>query len=134
MTSERVSPLPGQVYQQVEDFTTYEAKSGRYDTTDLDLAKVITSRIVDDPEHHKLILDVDLPAQLIPSSTEGHFHLYVDKPIEKAAWETLLFALAAAGLIEQGYMRASIARGFTAVRLPWIAKDKTDTKTEGGPF
>lgn len=30
--------------------------------------------------------------------------------------------LAAAGVLEDGYVRASIARKHTAVRLPWIRK------------
>jgi hypothetical protein len=120
--TERVSPLPGQVYQVVQTFTEYDAETERYATTDLTEAQVITSLIAGETEKHKLVLDIDLPAQLIPSTTEGHFHLYVDTVIEERKWEALLIALAEAGVIEPGYMRASIARGFTAVRLPWIKK------------
>ena len=128
MSEKHESPMPGQIYQTVQDMDTYEAATGRYATDDIAKAQVITS-LVDQPgvvvgETHKLIIDLDLPAQLISSSTEGHFHLYVDKEIPDAAWQTLLYAFAAAGLIEPGYMRASIARGFTAVRLPWIKKEQ----------
>lgn len=128
MSEKHESPMPGQIYQTVQDLTAYDAETGRYATDDIDEAQVITS-LVDRPgtvvgETHKLIIDLDLPAQLIPSSTEGHFHLYVDKEIPDAAWQTLMYALAAAGLIEPGYMRASITRGFTAVRLPWVKKEQ----------
>lgn len=122
--SKLISPMPGQVYQSVAEFDDYEAQSGRFDTTNLDEAQVITSKVEDSPGIHKLIIDLDMPGQLIPSTTPGHFHLYVDKEIPEAAWSTLLFALASAGLIEPGYMRASITRGFTAVRLPWIKKNE----------
>lgn len=125
MSDEKVSPMPGQVYQLVEQMDTYDAQCGRYDTTDLDAAQVITSRVAGVDDQHKLIIDLDLPAQLIPSSTPGHFHLYIDKTMSRPAWESLLYALSSAGVIEPGYMRASIARGFTAVRLPWVKKETT---------
>jgi hypothetical protein len=139
MSKKRTSPMPGQIYQTVEDLDSYEASAGRFATKKLKEAQVITS-VVDKAEvgfgpTHKLIIDLDLPAQLIPSSTPGHFHLYVDKEIPDAAWQTLLFALASAGLIEPGYMRASIARGFTAVRLPWVKKTAdTAVATDGLDF
>ena len=91
-------------------------------------AQVITSR-VEFPENspelnmHRPILDIDFPAQLIPSSTEGHFHLYLDKPMPWSTYKKLLRALAEAGIIEGGYARASEARKYTAVRLPWVHKD-----------
>lgn len=126
--TERVSPLPGQVYQLVEQFTAYDAQTDRFSTTHVEEAQVITSLVAGGGGQHKLVLDVDLPAQLIPSTTEGHFHLYVDTVIEHDKWEALLIALAEAGVIEPGYMRASIARGFTAVRLPWVKKTSEETK------
>lgn len=121
--SEKTPPLQGQVYQSVQKFDDYEAREGRYDTTDLEKAQVITSRVAGKSNTHKLLLDIDIPAQLIPSSTPGHSHLYIDKEMSEEAWATLLFALSSAGIIEPGYMRASISRGFTALRLPWIKKE-----------
>lgn len=115
--------MEGQVYQSVQKFDDYDARSGRYDTTDLEKAQVITSRVAGKDNVHKLLLDIDIPAQLIPSSTPGHSHLYIDKEMSEDAWSTLLFALSSAGIIEPGYMRASISRGFTALRLPWIKKE-----------
>lgn len=117
-----VSPLPGQIYQKVEYFDTYEASVERVDTIDVTEADVITSAVHNKPETHKLILDLDLPAQLIPSTTAGHFHLYVDKEIPWRTYKKLLKVLAQAGLIEQGYANVSLERGYTAARLPWIKK------------
>lgn len=123
---DKVPPIYGQLYQTVEDMDSYDAHVGRYNTLDIEEAQVITSLVANSPAgqmpNHKLIIDVDLPAKLVPSSTEGHFHLYIDKEMSYEAWATLLYALAAAGIIEPGYMRACIARGFSAVRLPWIKK------------
>jgi len=97
--------------------------------TDLQDANVVTSQHSTAPDgqaRHALVLDIDHPAWLMPSTTPGHFHLYVDVPegITNEKYTTLLTALADAGVIEWGYASASIARGFTSVRLPWIQKEK----------
>jgi hypothetical protein len=48
----------------------------------------------------------------------------VDVPggISQGYYESLLNALANAGVIERGYASASIERGFSCVRLPWVKK------------
>jgi hypothetical protein len=74
-------------------------------------------------DRHRVVLDLDMPAQLVESTTPGHFHLYIDKELTWAAYLALLFALQKAGIIERGYLRASRARGYTAVRLPWVRKN-----------
>ena len=66
-----------------------------------------------------------MPAWLIPSSTPGHSHLYVDVSIREDAYFQLLDALANAGVIQRGYADASKRRGGTALRLPWIKKETT---------
>ncbi len=86
-------------------------------------ANISTSIREDTPEHHALLLDLDVPAWLIPSSTEGHSHLYVDVSIREDAYFQLLDALANAGVIQGGYCAASKRRGGTALRLPWIKKE-----------
>ena len=70
-------------------------------------------------EHHTPLLDIDIPVELIESSTPGHHHLGF--PEIKLSWTkyvNLLKALKDAGIIEPGYYGASIERGFTAVRTP----------------
>lgn len=73
---------------------------------------------------HALVIDIDHPAWLVKSTTEGHHHLYVDVPdgISEGYYFSLLNALANAGVIEQGYASASIARRHSDVRLPWVKK------------
>ena len=76
----------------------------------------------DADDSHALLLDLDVPAWLIPSSTEGHSHLYVDVKIPSRHYWPLLDALADAGVIQRGYANSSKHRGGTALRLPWVKK------------
>lgn len=87
-----------------------------------DIAKAHIILSADDDGLHRPVLDIDFPAALIPSSTPGHFHLYLDKQLEGPRYMKLLDALAEAGIIEQGYASVSKARGYTSARLPWVKK------------
>ncbi len=97
----------------------------------LEDANVITSKIVGPTHKHMLLIDIDHPAYLVRSSTPGHFHLYVEVPggIDKRRYFNLLNALVDCGVIEHGYYKASMKRGYTTLRLPWIKKGTP----EGGP-
>ena len=90
---------------------------------DEDHANLVSSRL--ENGHHSPVLDVDFPARLEPSSTPGHFHLYLEG-IEMSwpTYEALLVALGEAGVIGPGYLRHSIAREQTMVRRPHIKKPK----------
>jgi hypothetical protein len=65
---------------------------------------------------HAPILDIDFPVQLIPSATEGHFHLYLETEITWRNYRRLLKALVKAGIIERSYYKASIGGGMTLLR------------------
>jgi hypothetical protein len=67
-------------------------------------ASVVASTIEGSDSLHTIMLDLDVPATLVPSSTPGHSHLYIDVPLE------------------DGYVSASIERGHTALRLPGVKK------------
>jgi hypothetical protein len=95
--------------------TTFVGSAGQAD--------IVTSITESDPYIHTVVLDIDMEAKLVPSSTEGHYHLYIDKTMGWDKYVRLLEALAEAGILEPGYVGASIARGFTAVRLPWVKKE-----------
>lgn len=129
----REVPIPGLLLEYVPgiDYPDYQAENEQYNTdrqvtTDVDKATVAISMSSEQPERHKLVIDLDLPAKLIESTTPGHYHLYVDKLIPTDKYFALLKALANAGLIEPGYLGASEARGYTAVRLPWVKKKVRD--------
>lgn len=116
------------MYAKVDNFGGHYDNGGTL-TSQIDDANVITSMVKDNVTMHKVVIDLDLPAALIPSSTPGHFHLYIDHAMSADAYWTLLNALAAAGLIEENYAQASIDQGRSAVRLPWIKKE-TDSDLE----
>lgn len=114
-------------------------KPDRDATTDIEEAEAVSSLRAgtDTPASfhngglHDLLIDVDLEAILVPSSTSGHFHLYAQLG---CAWEDYVDFLRAAariGLIEKGYAEASIARGATSLRLPWIKKG-SERAADGG--
>lgn len=137
------SPLPGQLYASVE--FDAEAPPGEYVrpsmVTDIERANLITSRVdAPPPKHrpynpfepftHKVVLDIDLPAKLIESSTPGHYHLFIDHEIPEHKYMALLDIMAECGLIERGYVYASKERGYTAVRLPWVKKERKEIDRE----
>lgn len=98
------------------------------DTRDREQAPMADAHVVSslrkEDGRHALVIDIDHPSWLVKSSTEGHYHLYVDVPhgIPWDQYKRLLVALSAAGVIEPGYASASIMRGHSDVRLPWIKK------------
>ncbi len=132
-TQPHVSPMLSQVLRQVYWDADYEGGSTRrhlwFDHYRNGFPNCISSQVrgpLDDGspsmETHKVVLDIDFPVKAIPSSTEGHYHLYIDKEMKWADYVKLITTMAEVGLLESGYVRASIARGETAVRLPWIKK------------
>ena len=76
-------------------------------------------------ETHYPVLDIDIPAHLVPSSTPGHSHLYIDAPLTGRQLWALCDALAEVGILQPGYVRACKTRGYTSVRLPWVRKEES---------
>lgn len=118
------------------DAFDFEERSTPVDPAD---ANVVSSRMVIQPafpadpfaddvaaedleQWHAPVLDIDFAAELIPSATPGHFHLYLDKPMPWSKYQALLMALADAGIIEPGYAAASVARTASFVRMPGVPK------------
>ena len=89
-------------------------------------APVQRSTLISSEQHgtskHLPALDIDHTVRVIPSSTEGHYHLYIDVPMSWWRYRQLLRALWKSGVIEKGYYRQSVARKATHLRLPWVKK------------
>lgn len=85
---------------------------------------LVTSELGDGT--HLPCVDIDFAARLIPSSTAGHFHLYLDgmEPLSWEKYDTLLSALAEAGVIERGFYNHSHTRKMTCLRRPGVLKEK----------
>lgn len=101
---------------------------GRATTDDLDAVEAVSSlksSYAEEPDgcrFHGLLLDIDVPAWLVPSSTEGHGHLYVDLHLNEDKLWPFLAAAVEIGLIEEGYYNACKSRGMTSLRAPWVQK------------
>jgi hypothetical protein len=72
---------------------------------------------------HAVLLDIDVPAYLVPSSRKGHSHLYIDVRASQTDYFNLLDALADCHVLERGYVSASKKKGATFLRLPWVKKE-----------
>jgi hypothetical protein len=109
---------------QYNEYFDKEKKQDQFEERPITEANIITS--LDTTGYgsaHRPVLDLDFDAALLPSSTEGHHHLFIDKLMSTDDYYKLLDVMAEVGLLEQGYVDASKQRSATAVRLPWISKD-----------
>ncbi len=95
-------------------------------------ANIVGSLINDEssPARHAIVLDLDVPAYLVPSSTPGHSHLYIDVEIEEQDYWDLIHRLADLGVVEQGWYYSGLNKGYTAVRLPWIKKKQSEKEND----
>lgn len=71
---------------------------------------------------HAPVLDIDFPISVVPSSTPGHHHLYIDAPMGWEAYGKLLRALRDAGILQWGFVENSLNQGQSSVRPPWVRK------------
>lgn len=122
--------VPKRTHYNKVAFASRAHNEGEYDpnddgrvSCDPQDAQVVSSEIKESSLHSP-VLDIDFPARLVPSSTPGHFHLYLDGlSMTWQDYEKLLNSLAAAGVVQEGYVYASIARKATAVRVPGCKKE-----------
>lgn len=132
------SPFPDQTLEYVDFDAEVEYEVDRFSelTTDKDRATCVTSimrGLVREGEeswpfgqYHRPVLDIDIPIKVVPSSTPGHSHLFIDHAMAWPAYQKLLHALAEAGIVESGYVAASVRRGHTSARLPHVKKKLQD--------
>lgn len=84
----------------------------------------------EDDVMHLPCIDIDHPCEWVPSETPGHGHLYIDKPMKWSTYRDLLWALHHAGLVEKGYVQASLKRQQTFVASkPWKYDKYGDLRT-----
>lgn len=112
--------------QTIQDDDAYEVTTASElrHTAPLAESQVWSSEIATGPDRgrHVLAIDVDHRCRIIPTSTPGHFHLVIDKVMDWAELQEILVALANAGIVEQGYLDASVRRRAAHLRLPWVTK------------
>lgn len=79
-------------------------------------ANLVSSLTVDG--QHAPAIDLDMPCRLYPSRSPGHFHLYIDTAIAWSDYKRILEAFHSAGLVQAGFLRNSVARKASFLRLP----------------
>ncbi len=87
-------------------------------------ANVVSSLLTNG--RHAPCIDLDVPALLFPSSTDGHSHLYIDVELAWQDYLRVLAVLAAVGIVEKGFYESAKQRGASRLRLPHIRKPAAD--------
>jgi hypothetical protein len=62
-------------------------------------------------------------AEWVPSSTDGHFHVYSDTPLTWGEYESKLGQMTNYCIVEAGYYNSAMARLGTHVRKPGVLKE-----------
>lgn len=86
----------------------------------LDKANLVSSET--ELGSHLPVIDCDYPIQAIPSSTAGHYHLYIDKELSWSQYKALLDGMLAAGLIQKAWYQNALDHKRTYVRMPHVQK------------
>lgn len=72
---------------------------------------------------HRPALDIDVPMVVVPSSTEGHYHLYFPTvALDDERYAVLMAALAVCGIVTPSHAAATRSRGRTLLRPPTVRK------------
>lgn len=83
---------------------------------------IYSSELAGQDAYHVPTLDIDLACELVESTTEGHFHLYIDKPMSWEDYQFLLRVLMEVGVIQKGFYELSMARKASFLRKPGVKK------------
>jgi hypothetical protein len=83
-------------------------------------ATLVTSELEDGL--HAPAIDIDHKVYVVPSSTPGHNHLYIDVKMPWWRYRVMLWGMKVAGVVEPGYYKASVRRGKSFLRRPGVKK------------
>lgn len=122
-----MADIPGRFHRRLYKGVRFENEYGSFAGEALTRAGVEDAEVVSseiEGNLHCPVLDIDVPMFLVPSTTPGHYHLYIDVPMSWGKYRKLLVALGDAGILEKGFVKASIQRKFSNVRVPWLKKEK----------
>lgn len=95
---------------------------------DPESANLITSELTNGL--HAPAIDLDkMAVRLVESRTKDgkHWHLLIDKEMPWEDYVELLEVMVKIGLVEPGYLKASKARGYTALRFPHVDSPRNST-------
>ena len=87
-----------------------------------DVANVVCSSLNRDGNlYHRPMIDLDFDAALLPSSTPGHWHLYLDKVMDDETYKEFIKAMNHFGIVANGNVN-QLKKGGTFLRLPHVRK------------
>lgn len=73
---------------------------------------------------HRPVFDLDFACRLLPSSTPGKFHLYMDGIVlDDAELGELLKVMTKVGIVQEGWSRWHEVDGACCLRLPGVTKE-----------
>jgi hypothetical protein len=98
-------------YNQAPDPAATENQANLIGSLDLD--SVVKAQ-------HYPVIDIDHDAYLLPSSTPGHHHLYIQHAVPHDEYLAMLDAMAAAGIVEEGFVNSARRRGQTYAIKPGL--------------
>ncbi len=70
-----------------------------------------------DNGNHMPAFDIDMPCRLVPSKSPGHYHMMIDKEMSWENYQLFLNVLSIVGIVERGYVDASVKKGYTGIRV-----------------
>jgi hypothetical protein len=73
--------------------------------------------------HRTLAIDWKVPVRFVASSNPVHGHLYIDAEIQWMDYAPILASMRDVGLLEVGFVDASISREMTMLLKPGLTKD-----------
>lgn len=103
-----------------------------YFPADHDTATLVTSLLPNG--RHMPVIDIDVTSMLLPSSTEGHYHLYINREMTWKQFLKMLKAMTDAGVVQEGYYQHTRRRGRAFVRYPGVTKQNEAVKLTGEGF
>lgn len=83
---------------------------------------------------HCPVIDIDHSIEVVPSLTEGHYHLYIHKPITSTEYRKILNALEEASIVQKGFVNQFDQYGQTFVRTPERVIAELDEQNNGEQF
>lgn len=97
-------------------------------------ANLVASTLQGEPGKHMPVIDLDVPHYYVPSSTEGHGHLYIDTRMSWRKYERILRALAEADVLGWAEYVRALDRGATFARLPGTVRSPRGPRMDTGDF
>lgn len=85
-----------------------------------------------DQTYHYPILDIDLPVEVLNSTTPGHHHLFIKKLLTDKQYDKLLRVLVEVGIVQQGIIDLQWEQDkMTCARMPGIKKEFNSMSSGG---